>query len=66
MEPENIESWKKAGRIAAEALSYGKGLIKPGATMLEVSDAVEDKILALGGDMAFPAQISCVNFPVQP
>lgn len=55
----NIEDLKKAGRIAAQALQYGGSLIKPGASLLEVVKKIEDKIIELGGDMAFPAQISC-------
>lgn len=55
---ENIEDWRKAGRIAAEALAFGKGLIKPGASLLEVSDKIEEKIRQLGGECAFPVQIS--------
>lgn len=58
---EDIEKWRKAGRIAAEALEYGKGLIKKGVTILEVSDKVEEKIKNLGGELAFPVQISCDN-----
>ena len=56
---ENIEDWKKAGKIAAEALMFGKSLIKPGAKLVEVSDEIEKKIDELGGKPAFPAQISC-------
>lgn len=56
--PEDLEKIRKAGRIAAEALEYGKSLIKPGAKLLDVSEAVEKKIGELGGKPAFPAQIS--------
>jgi len=56
---EDIEKWKKAGKIAAQALEYGGGLIKKGATLLEVSDLVEKKIFDLGAKPAFPVQISC-------
>lgn len=57
--PEDIENWRKAGKIAAEALKYGGGLIKKGSSLLTVSDQIEKKIIDLGGKMAFPAQISC-------
>ncbi len=57
--PEELEKWKKAGKIAAEALEYGKGLIKPGAKLLDVSDLIEKKIEELGAKPAFPCQISC-------
>ncbi len=56
---ENLESWRKAGKIAAQALSYGKSLIKPGNSLLEVTEKIEKKIHELGGVPAFPTQISC-------
>lgn len=55
----DIENWRRAGKIAAEALQYGKGLIKQGAKLLDVSDKVDQKITDLGGKPAFPTQISC-------
>ncbi|MBW2989301.1 type II methionyl aminopeptidase [Candidatus Woesearchaeota archaeon] len=58
MDPETAEKYKKAGKIAAEALEYGKGMIKKGAKVLDVCDAVEKKIMELGAKPAFPAQIS--------
>lgn len=56
---EDLNNWRKAGKIAAEALEYGRTLIKKNATLLEVSDLVEKKIFDLGAKPAFPAQISC-------
>ena len=61
MEEPTHDDWIKAGKIAAEALWYGKTLIKPGVSLLEVSDKVEQKIAELGGKLAFPTQISCDN-----
>ena len=55
---EELENYKKAGKIAAEALSFGKELIKKDAKVLDVCDKVEAKIKELGGDMAFPVQVS--------
>ena len=54
----DLEKWKKACRISAAALECGEGLIKKGSTVLEVCDAVDAKIVELGGKIAFPAQIS--------
>lgn len=54
----DMEKWKKACRISAAALEYGESLIKKGSTVLEVCDAVDAKIVELGGKIAFPAQIS--------
>ena len=53
-----IESYQKAGKIAAESLSYGKGMIKKDARLLDIVDKIESKIFELGGKPAFPAQIS--------
>jgi len=58
MDPETINKYKKAGNIAAQALAYGKSLIKKGAKVLDVCDKVEQKITELGGGIAFPAQVS--------
>jgi methionyl aminopeptidase len=54
----DIEDWRKAGRISALALDYGKQLIKKGVPLLEVCDAADAKIIELGGKPAFPSQIS--------
>jgi methionyl aminopeptidase len=58
MDQEELESYMKAGKIASQALEYGASLIKEGALLLEVTEAIEGKILALGGGFAFPPQIS--------
>jgi methionyl aminopeptidase len=58
MNQETIDKHVKAGKIAAEALQYGKSLIQIGTKVIDVLDKVEEKILADGGQIAFPAQIS--------
>lgn len=58
MEKEILEKLEKAGKIAAEALKYAKSLVKPGASLLEVTEKTEEKIKELGGSLAFPVQIS--------
>jgi len=67
---ENIDKWKKSGKIAAEALEYGRGLIVKGASYREVSDKIEAKIRELGGEPAFPTQMSlnevAAHFTVDP
>ena len=55
----NIEDWKAAGQIARQALDYGVSLIKPGVKAVDVLDKIEEKIHELGGEIAFPAQLSC-------
>lgn len=61
MEKEIRESYEKAGNIAAQALRYGESLIVKGALMVDVLDKIENKIFDLGGNLAFPAQISINN-----
>lgn len=58
MDPEIIEKYKKAGKIAKEALAYGKELIRKGNKVIDVCNKVEEKIVELGAKPAFPAQIS--------
>ncbi len=54
----DYKDWEKAGRIAAESLEYGKHLIKKDASLIEVTEKIEEKIFNLGGKPAFPVQIS--------
>jgi len=58
MDTEIIEKYKKAGKIAAEVLVYGRDLIKKDAKLLDVCNKIEKKILELGAKPAFPVQIS--------
>ncbi len=53
-----MENWEKAGRIAGEALEFGKGLVKVDASLLEVAEKIEEKITSLGGKPAFPVNLS--------
>jgi len=59
MDKEQLDSYIKAGKIAAEALEFGKLQIKKGISLLSVTDRIEQKIKALKGELAFPVQISC-------
>ncbi len=58
MDKEVLQSYLKAGHVAASALQFGARQIKPGVRMVDGLDAVEAKIKAMGADMAFPAQSS--------
>jgi len=58
MDQETLNKLKKAGKIAAEARDFGASLIKKGSSLLEATKKIEDKILKLGGGLAFPPQIS--------
>ncbi len=54
---EDLDKWRKAGKISAEALEYGRGLIKNGAIIREVCDKIDAKIVELGAKPAWPSQI---------
>ena len=58
MKPEVIAAYKKAGAIASKAREYGKSLCVDGAFALEIAEKVEAKIEELGGELAFPADVS--------
>ena len=48
----------KAGKISAEALEYGKSLIKKGNSIFDATEKIEKKIFELGGKPAFPVQFA--------
>ena len=56
---EDFQDLCKAGRIAAQALEYGKKQVKKNETLLGVTEKVEEKISHLGGQLAFPVNMSC-------
>ena len=58
MEQDVYDSYIKAGKIAAQALEFGASLIKPDNKVVDVCNQVEKKIIELGGEIAFPVQIS--------
>ncbi|MBS3176043.1 type II methionyl aminopeptidase [Candidatus Woesearchaeota archaeon] len=55
---ENFDDWRKAGLIARRCLKYAESLVKPGVSLLEVSEKVDAKIIELGAFPAWPCQIS--------
>ncbi|MEK6984528.1 MAG: type II methionyl aminopeptidase [Nanoarchaeota archaeon] len=59
MDEQTKQNYIKAGRISAEALEYGKSLIKKGNSLLETTELIEKKIYELGAKPAFPVQVSC-------
>lgn len=48
----------KAGKIAHEVKEYAKTFIKKGMPLLEIAEELEAKIVELGGQCAFPANLS--------
>ncbi|HTY43645.1 MAG TPA: M24 family metallopeptidase, partial [Patescibacteria group bacterium] len=48
----------KAGKIASEVREYAKSFIKPNMKLLEIAEKIEEKIKKLGGEPAFPTNLS--------
>ena len=53
-----MSDWKKAGEIAAKAREYGRQLVNEGAKTLDIAEAIEAKVVELGGKPAFPCGVS--------
>jgi len=53
-----LENLKKAAKIAKDVVRYSKSLLKPEVSLLEIAESVEQKIRDLGGEPAFPVNIS--------
>ena len=58
MEPHALESFRKAGRIAAECREWARERIRPGVEVRAVLEGVEDLIRERGAAPGFPAQSS--------
>ena len=58
MEKKELESYQKAGKIAVQVKEYARNLIKPGMPLLEIVEKIEKKIEELGGEPAFPVNLS--------
>lgn len=57
-EKKDEDYYMEAGRISYAALQAGAKKIKKGAKLLDITEAVEKKIKDLGGELAFPVNIS--------
>lgn len=55
---EEEKKWAEAGRIAAKARTFALKKVKQGISLLEATRQIEERIKQLGGDLAFPVQIS--------
>ncbi len=56
-----MEKWIQAGKTGAEAMTFAKKIAKPGMTLLEISEKIENKIKELGAKPAFPINLSLNN-----
>jgi methionyl aminopeptidase len=58
MDKDESEKYKKAGEIAQKIRDFAKDLIKPGMLLVEIAKKIEDEIHRLGGEPAFPVNLS--------
>ncbi len=58
MNDEVFEAYREAGRIAHRILATGAGMVRPGASLLETVEAVEEMVLEAGAGLAFPLNCS--------
>lgn len=58
---EELENYRKAGKIHSQVTQYIKPSIKVGAPLIEICQNIEKKIEELGGKWAFPTNISINN-----
>lgn len=54
----NEQAILKAGNIAQQVRAYSKTIVKPGVLLLEIAEKIEAKIIELGGQPAFPVNLS--------
>ena len=55
---ERVEDYKKAGEISVKVKEFARSIIKPGVALVDVADKIEGKIIELGGELAFPVNLS--------
>jgi methionyl aminopeptidase len=58
---EELEKWKKAGKLAHKALHFGKNLIQENRSMLDVTEEIEKYVFDNGGKLAFPTNLAINN-----
>lgn len=55
---EELEKYRKAGKLLAEVREQVRPLVKPGVTLLEIAEKAEELIAQKGAKPAFPCNIS--------
>tara|TARA_B100000700_G_scaffold264747_1_gene302672 strand:- start:333 stop:1226 length:894 start_codon:yes stop_codon:yes gene_type:complete len=61
LEIKELEKWKEAGKLAHDALHFGKELIKENKSMLNVTEKIEEYVFDNGGKLAFPTNLAINN-----
>ncbi len=58
MDIEEIESYRKAGKIAKQVCDFARLFVKQGMPLIEIADNIDEKIKELGAEPAFPVNLS--------
>ena len=58
MNSEEILKWKEAGKLARNALNFGKTLIQEGTSMLDATESIENFVFEKNGELAFPTNLA--------
>lgn len=58
MSQEELEKYRKAGKLLAEVREQVRPLVKPGVSLLEIAETVERLIVEKGAKPAFPCNVS--------
>ncbi len=58
MKEEEIKKYKEAGKITKEAREFASQFAKPNMKLLDIAEAIENKIRELGAEPAFPVNLS--------
>jgi len=58
MDKAEFDSYVKAGEIARAVKEFARGLVVPGVKLIDVADKIDAKIVELGGEAAFPVNLS--------
>lgn len=61
MDINKLEKWKEAGKLAHDALHFGKKLIEEGKSMLDITEKIENYVYDNGGKLAFPTNLAINN-----
>ncbi len=61
LNPEEIIKWKTAGKLARNALHFGRDLIEAEKSMLNVTEEIERFVKKNGGELAFPTNLAVNN-----
>jgi len=58
MDKADVGSYVRAGEIAREVKEFVREMIKPGMKLIDIAEGIDAKILELGGEFAFPVNLS--------